>query len=83
MTEVLQGPAELYDGRGRGRVRCISTPLENEASTESARVVPSFVYVCVSSSIIRGQGGGDEKCSVRCNTIGADLFIACRKSKFN
>lgn len=33
MTEVLQGPPEmheLYAGNGKGRVRCISTPLENE-----------------------------------------------------
>ena len=30
MVEVLQGPPDVHDGRGRGRVRCISTPLENE-----------------------------------------------------
>lgn len=30
MTEVLQGPPEIYEGRGKGPVRCISTPLENE-----------------------------------------------------
>eukprot|EP00903_Cladosiphon_okamuranus_P008054 g7768.t1 len=30
MTEVLQGPPEIYEGQGKGRVQCISTPLENE-----------------------------------------------------
>lgn len=30
MTEVLQGPPEIYEGKGVGRVQCISTPLENE-----------------------------------------------------
>lgn len=35
MTEVLQGPPELFDGRGKGRVRCISTPLENEVMVRS------------------------------------------------
>ncbi|CAM9317037.1 unnamed protein product, partial [Laminaria digitata] len=30
MAEVLQGPPEQFDGRSKGRVRCISTPLENE-----------------------------------------------------
>lgn len=29
MTEVLQGPPEIYEGKGK-RVQCISTPLENE-----------------------------------------------------
>lgn len=32
MTEVLQGPPEVYEGQGKGRVRCISTPLENEVN---------------------------------------------------
>eukprot|EP00752_Nemacystus_decipiens_P001840 g1774.t1 len=30
MTEVLQGPPDIYEGQGKGRVQCISTPLENE-----------------------------------------------------
>lgn len=30
ITEVLQGPPELMGARGKGRVRCISTLLENE-----------------------------------------------------
>ena len=34
MTEVLQGPPEIYEGRGKGRVQCISTPLENEVRQE-------------------------------------------------
>lgn len=33
MTEVLQGPPEIYEGKGMGRVQCISTPLENEVSS--------------------------------------------------
>lgn len=33
MTEVLQGPPEIYEGRGKGRVQCISTPLENEVKS--------------------------------------------------
>lgn len=35
MSEVLQGPPELHEGRGKGRVRCISTPLENEVKRDS------------------------------------------------
>lgn len=34
MTEVLQGPPDIYEGQGKGRVRCISTPLENEVRRE-------------------------------------------------
>lgn len=30
MTEVLQGPQEVDEGGLRGRIRCISTQLENE-----------------------------------------------------
>lgn len=30
MTEVLQGPPDVYEGKEAGRVQCISTPLENE-----------------------------------------------------
>lgn len=32
MTEVLQGPQEVDEGGVRGRIRCISTQLENEVS---------------------------------------------------